>query len=370
MTHQTKLNAQSNREFSPAPGAQQREHPPLVSSGYQFSPRWLVMLIALLIAALVLAGCGGREEPEPEPEAKIPLLMPRFTVSINDEGVPSLLGISLASVGRLLRQDVSGLKVDPATVEMLKDAGIQNFEAVATAEGLYLYVNGQPVPYLALDEETRANVGELLKLAGVQDGTSNLVQNLLNNNILNRVGVPVVIRLPVAAGAEEAGLRDSKTLPRVDTSQARAGVSEKVLILHLDVALDEQGVPTIAGTSMTDFQGALTEAGMAADLSSIRVDPATVAALQASNVLLLQVETEPEGLYLNVNGQRLPRVAWDDERLRNALALYGNLEPDSPYLPLLQFFLPYIQPADVELGVSLPVPADREAPAPAPWITE
>ena len=138
----------------------------------------------------------------------MPLLMPRFTVSLSDAGVPSVLGISLESVGRLLRQDVSGLKVDPATVQMLKDAGIQNFEAVATAEGLYLYVNGQPVPYLALDEETRENVGDLLKLAGVQDGTSNLVQNLLNNNILSRVGVPVVIKLPVDAGVGEAGLRE------------------------------------------------------------------------------------------------------------------------------------------------------------------
>jgi len=235
---------------------------------------------------------------------------------------------------------------------------------------LYLYVNGQPVPYLALDEETRANVGDLLKLAGVQDGTSNLVQNLLNNNVLSRVGVPVVIKLPVDAGAEEAALRDSKTLPRVDTNEARANVGEKVLILHLDVALDEQGVPTIAGTSMTDLQGALAEAGLPADLSSIKVDPAMIASLQASNVLLLQVETEPEGLYLNVNGKRLPRVAWDDERLSNALELYGSLEPDSPYMPLLQFFLPYIQPADVELGVSLPVPAGQEAPAAAPWIAD
>jgi hypothetical protein len=174
----------------------------------------------------------------------------------------------------------------------------------------------------------------------------------------------------VAAGLEEAGLRDSKTLPMVDTDQARASVSEKVLILHLDVALDEQGIPTIAGSSMTDFQGALDEAGLPVDLSSVRVDPAMIASLQASNILLLQVETEPEGLYLHVNGRRLPRVAWDDQRLRNALELYGSLEADSPYMPLLQFFLPYIQPADVELGVFLPVPEGQEAPSLAPWVTD
>lgn len=336
---------------------------------YRTSFRWLLTLTALLIALLVLASCGGREE-EAAPEAKTPLLMPRFTVSIDEQGVPTALGIPMDRLGALLRQDVSGLQMDPATVQLLQAAGVQNIEAVATAEGLYLYVNGQPTPYLALDEETRQNVGSLLKLAGVQEGTSGLVQNLLNNKLLGRVGVPIVIRLPATPGATEAELRDSKTLPQVDTEQARASVGEKVLILHLDVALDEQGTPTIAGTSLGDLQGGFMEAGIAADLSSAKVDPATIAALQAAGVSLLQLETEPEGLYINVNGQRLPRLAWDDERLRNLLDLYSKLKPDSPYLPLLQFFLPYLQPADVELGVTLPLNAGQEAPVPAPWITD
>jgi hypothetical protein len=332
--------------------------------------RWLVLLSAMLIAALVLVGCGGRdEEPEPEPQARTPLLLPRFTVTLDDQGVPTILGISLERLGNFLRQDFSAANVPSDTVQLLKDAGVQNIEAVATADGLYLFVNGQPVPYLALDEETRQNVGDLLKLAGVQDGTSNLVQNLLNNAILGRVGVPVVIKLPVQPGAAEVDLRDSRSLPAVDTGAARASVSEKVLIIRLDVALDEQGVPTVAGTSMTEFQAAFDEAGLAVDLSGARVDPATIASLQAADILLLQVETEPEGLYLHVNGRRLPRVAWDDVRLSNALEIYSNLEPDSPYLPLLHFFLPYIQPADIELGLTLPVPPGGRAPTPAPWIT-
>lgn len=330
---------------------------------------WRFLLTIVLVAALVLVGCGGREE-EPEPQANTPLLLPRVTVTLDDQGVPSVLGISLANVGRLLGQDVSGIKIDPKTVQLLKSAGVQNLEAVATAEGLYLFVNGQPVPYLALDQETRESVGDLLTLVGVQEGTANLVQNALNNDLLGRIGVPVVVKLPVDPGADEAELRDSKALPAVDTAQARASAGDKVLIMHVDVALDEQGVPTIAGASMADFQAAFQEAGLPVDLSSVKLDPATIASLQASNILLLQVETEPEGLYLNVNGQRLPRVAWDDERLQNALALYANLEPDSPYLPLLQLFLPYLQPADVELGVSLPVPPGQGAPAPAPWVTE
>ncbi len=336
---------------------------------HRFSTRRVLLFTAVLIMAVVLVGCGGREE-EPEPQAQTPLLMPRVTVSLDDQGVPTVLGISLARLGSLLRQDFSGLEVDPATVQKLRDAGVQNLEAVATTEGVYLYVNGNPLPYLALDPETRENVGALLDIAGVEESTASTVQRLLNNNIINRVGVPVLIKLPVDPGVTEAAVRDSKTLPRVDTDQARAGVAEKVLILHLDTALDEQGVPTIAGSSMADLQGAFMEAGMPVDLSSVKIDPATIASLQAANVALLQVETEPEGLYINVNGQRLPRLAWDDERLRNALALYSGLEPDSPYLPLLQFFLPYIQPADIELGVTLPLSAGETAPTPAPWITD
>jgi hypothetical protein len=178
----------------------------------------------------------------------------------------------------------------------------------------------------------------------------------------------VLIKLPIDPGVTEAAVRDSKTLPRVDAEAARAGVAQKVLILHLDTALDEAGVPTIAGSSMSDLQAALVEAGLPADLSTVKLDPATIASLQAANVALLQVETEPEGLYINVNGQRLPRLAWDDERLRNALALYSGLEPDSPYLPVLQFLVPYIQPADIELGVTLPLAPGQTAPTPAPWI--
>ena len=181
--------------------------------------RWLVMLTTLLVMALVMVGCGGKEE-EPEPQAKTPLLLPRFTVSLSDEGVPKVLGIPLDRLGGVLRQDFSGLTVDPQTVQLLKSADIQNLEAVATADGVYLYVNGKPVPYLALDEETRQNVGDLLGLVGVDDRTANVVQNLLNNKTIGRVGVPVVIKLPVAAGASEAALRDSKDLPRVDTDQA------------------------------------------------------------------------------------------------------------------------------------------------------
>lgn len=331
---------------------------------HQRSGLWV---ITILLAALLLAGCSAQNEAE-NAATGMPLLAPRVNVSLNADGGLSVFGLSVESVGKLIGQDLSAARVDPALIQQLKAAGVQNIEAVATGSGVYLYVNGKSLPYLDMDEETRQNAGALLKLAQVNEGVANMVQSLLNNQILSRVGVPVLVELPGTDGT--AAVRDPKTLPLVDTAAVRAAAAKKVLIAHLDVALDDQGVPTLAGSSTTDLQTALGKAGMLVDLSTARVDPATVAALKASNIALLQIDTEPEGLYTSINGQRLPRVAWDEERLGNALDLYRALQPTSPYLPLAQFLLPYIQPADIELGLALPLNAGQAAPTPAPWIAD
>lgn len=329
--------------------------------------RLRLWVITILLAALLLAGCNAQNEAE-SAATGMPLLAPRVNVGLNEEGGLSVFGLSLERVGGLIGQDLSAARLDPALIQQLKAAGVQNVEAVATGSGVYLYINGKPLPYLDMDEATRQNVGALLKLVQVNEGVANMVQSLLNNQILSRVGIPVLIELPGTDGA--APVRDPKTLPLVDTAAVRAAAAEKVLIAHLDVAVDDQGVPTLAGSSTTDLQTALGKAGMLMDLSTARINPATVATLKANNIALLQIDTEPEGLYTSINGQRLPRVAWDAERLGNALELYRALQPNSPYLPLAQFLLPYIQPADIELGLSLPLNAGQTAPTPAPWIAE
>ena len=188
------------------------------------------------------------------------------------------------------------------------------------------------------------------------------------NDIVSKLGVPLVVRFPLRAGATEAPLRDKDTLPLVSTDEERAAVTSPLLVAHIDVALDEAGVPTIAGNSMTEYQNAFQIAGIPVDLSSARLDPAVVASLAAADIQIVQAETEPEGLYLYLNGSTLPNVAWDQERIDNAIELYSQLEPDSPYLPILRFLAPYIQPADMELALFLPTQAGGQSPAPRPFI--
>lgn len=328
----------------------------------------LILFIVVLIAALALAGCGGKEEEQPQETAKKPFLLPRVTINIAEDGSPKFFGIPTSKVADVLGQDPASFSLPAETLDLLAGADIQNVELVIRGEGIVPFVNGKALPYIELDQETRDNLGTLLKLAGVDEATSSKLQKLLTNDIVSKLGIPIVVRFPVQAGVTEAPLRDKDTLPLVDTEQQRSAVAAPLLVAHLDVALDEAGVPTIAGSSMADYQNALQIAGIPVDLSSARVDPAVVASLAAADVQVFQAETEPEGLYLYVNGSTLPNVAWDQERINNAIELFSQFEPDSPYLPILRFLAPYIQPADVELGLFLPTPSGEQPAAPRAFL--
>lgn len=328
----------------------------------------LALLAVLLFALGALAACGGRkEEPAPEP-AKKPFLLPRLSVNFAEDGSPKLFGVPTSKLAQLVGQDAAAISLPAETLAMLENANIQNVELVIRGEAIMPFINGEALPYIKLDQETRENLGALLKLAGVDEATADRVQGLLTNNIVSKLGIPLVLRFPLAEGATEAPLRDRGSLPLVDTEAQRSSVAAPLLTAHIDVALDQAGVPTIAGHSIAEYQAAFAAAGIPLDLSSARLDPALVASLAAADIQVVQVETEPEGLYLYLNGAMLPNVAWDQERLNNAVDLFSQVQPDSPYLPLLRFLAPYIQPADMELALFLPVQSGAQPAQPRDFL--
>jgi len=331
--------------------------------------RWMLIALIALVMALALVGCGGREEaatPAPQ-QAPGNLLLPRISIRVNEQGVPGVLGglVSTDLVARALGQDPASLRVSPETVQKLMNAGVQHIELVTVGEGLYPFVNGQPMPYLTMDEQTRGSASKLLQLAGADDRIASAVQSALTNPLLSRTGVPIVIHFPVKPGEAEIPVRERRDLPKVDVAQARAAVTEQSIVAHMDVAVDQAGDLMVAGAKMSELQQAAQEAGVPVDLSGVRMNPTTVEQLQARGVNLLQLETEPEGLYVYVNGTKLPQVTWDEQRLKNAVALLSQLEPDSDAVPFVNFFLPYIQPADVELSLGLP---GSEQVQPSPFM--
>lgn len=326
------------------------------------SYRLSLALVLLLLLALLTA-CGSRE-PE---EEQVPPQLPRITIYVDQEGVPKLFGISLATVASLFNADLSNLYLPPELVQRLSDAGVQHVELLLAAPGAFAFVNGEPLPYLAADEESWGNLTEVL------EGTS---QNLgivgwILKNVVPRFGLPVALRLPVPAGEQEVPLRELRNLPQVDRDAARAAVTAPSIIAYADVELDAEGAPTISGTSLADVQLALEAAGVPVDLQSVKVlSPEQLAALRTANVQHVQVETEPEGVYLYVNGKQLPRIAWDDARLANLLEVYSDLDPDAPALPLLVALMPGVQPADVEITLFLPTEPSASPLPVSPFIHE
>lgn len=322
--------------------------------------RW-VFAALLLLAALLLAGCAQRAEEQPE--ARIALL-PRITITVDQEGYPRVFGLSLGTVGRLLGQDFSAARVPPATLERLQAADIQHIELVMTRGGLAIFVNAKPMPYLAGDRTSLGNLGALLEAMGVSN--ARFIRWGLEN-IVGRVGLPIAIKFPVAPGNAEIPLADLKDLDLVNVEAVRGRTAMVPLRFYADIEADRQGVLRIAGFTIPQLQDAMKQAGFAADLSSLRLNPATVATLAGGGVQHLQIETEPEGIYLCFNGRPLPRLAWDEARMSNLIDLYAQLNPGSRTAEALRFFLPYLQPSDIEITLFLPR-GDAALIAPCPFV--
>lgn len=327
----------------------------------QGKANWLVIVLSVLLVVAVIGavigGVGLLKLPKQLAKPAAPSMLPRVVVTVDEQGVPSAFGVSLTDIGRLAGMDLSGFRLPPETVQQLMAADIQHFEVVVVDHGLFFFVNAQPLPYLATDEETWKNLEQVMSMFQVPN--QGLVQWVLDK-IVPRFGLQVAFKLPRQEGVAEIPLRDPNTLPEVSVDEVRAAVTERSLVAYVDVNIDADGVPSIAGVSLGQIQEGLQKAGMALDLSTARLDPGLVAMLTAANVQHLQIETEPEGLYLYLNGMRLPRLSWDAERLANVVDLIKRLSPENPYLSLVDVVVPGIQPADVEMTVFLPKAPDAE----------
>lgn len=324
--------------------------------------RQVVTAFVLLILVLVLAGCSIGQPRDTESTTT---LLPRLTVSIDENGSPTVAGISLGSVGRLLGQDISALQIPPDLLAQLQAGDIQHIELIMTKEGLLIFVNGKPMPYLASDQETLANLGPALTAFNVRN--TNVI-NFVLTNLVSRIGLPVVLKFPVAEGNAEIPLRTKDDLNLIDVEQARAQVSEPSLRLYTDIGVDAQGGLSVAGIPLATLQEDLGQAGVGLDLSSAKIDPARVAALTAAGVQNVQIETEPEGLYIYMNGTQLPRVTWDAERLQNFIDVFEALSPDDPNLARLKFLQPYLQSADIEVTLQPPLQSGAQEIAPRPFL--
>jgi len=316
-------------------------------------------LWALLIVALVLSACGpampSATGAKTESGEVFQLALPRLEVAFDALGNPTVLGMKLSDVGAMLGQDLSTLKMDPALINWMTNANIQHIEMRQTGDSLALLINGKPMPHLAWDDKALSQAMDVAAL--FLPGSENLftaVKKFLP--LVSRLGVDATLRFPLQKGATAIPLADpSVALAPVNPSKDPASI-----ILKFEVKYDDQGVPSVLGLSGYDL------AALGLPLP-VAIEKGVLKNIQSQNIQNVAFRAQPDGMYLYLNGNRLPGLAWDKQLLKNAAEAYAQMNPASPVIPTVNMLLPMLDTLDIGIMTKFPVaPGVKEIPAKMP----
>lgn len=310
--------------------------------------------VILLVLVVILAGCGGQGvEPPTGPTTQggelFQIALPRLVVDVDAEGNPSILGISPALLSTF-GVDVSGFKLPKDLVDQFADAGVQHLEVASVGDRIMLFANGQPLPHLGWTQESLNRMLDTLNTLEVENEPT--IRRILP--LITRLGLDVVLRFPREPGTAEVPFVDTNTVrefqPTVTTDPPSA-------IVKFEVRFNEEGQPGMMGLSAED----LAALGFG---QGLRVSPETLKRLQADNIQHVEIRTKPDGAYIYVNNEPLPRLIWDTQLLANMVDLYSELSPEAQLLPLIQQIAPYLDRADLGILLRFPVAAGQaEIPA-------
>ena len=122
-----------------------------------------------------------------------------FEIKYDDQGVPSIMGISAQDLAALGIN--APLALAPYAIQQAQANNIQNLEVRSKGDGLYAFVNGVAMPNIAWDKEMLDNAVDVYGKMNNLDATYlNLIKQFLP--MLSRTDVAVMVHLPVAPGAE------------------------------------------------------------------------------------------------------------------------------------------------------------------------
>jgi hypothetical protein len=144
--------------------------------------------------------------------------------------------------------------------------------------------------------------------------------------------------------------------PRATGGEIAAAADESDVVVDLPaLVLDVQpdGAISVGGQALTELGG-----GLGANLQTLTVPAETVDLLSAYNVQHIQIDNTPEGLLILVNGQPIPSLAWDGEKL---VATVDVLEQFGPGVPFLAKVLPLLTNLGVGVIVRFPVAEGEDA---------
>lgn len=304
-------------------------------------------LSALVLAALILTGCGGGNP--------FRLIFPRIFVEVDKEGFPTVAGISPAMLS-FFGVDPSLLKIDPATVGKLTDSNLQHIELLFRNDGLYWWANGKALVPLTWDDASFDNTKDLInRFVKLDEVTSGIVNNVLLP-VVRSMEQNIIIRFPRKDGEAEIPLREmGGPLP------APGAAVDPSLIGGLRLTFDDAGMPSVAGVSFSEI-----EKLAGADLSAAKLPLDTVQQMKDAGIQHATIRTTPEGIKIWANDKSLPTLRWSEETLINTADTLASLELIEPALgAAIKQILPYLNRADIDLVLKFPTGGAAPIPEPA-----
>ncbi|MCB0255600.1 MAG: hypothetical protein KDI55_17935, partial [Anaerolineae bacterium] len=199
--------------------------------------RFFKVLALTLVASLLLSACGAATAPtvseQTDDGQRFLISLPRMVVDIDDAGQASIGGLSVDAVNNLMPgMQLPDLAVNPFYVDWMRNTNIQHLELVSGDDGVFVFINGEPLPYLGWDGEALSNLAIVTGLTGLPYGQ--LITKLVP--IVQRTGLDFAVKFPMQAGATEIPLRD----PSVPVEAPEMAEEQPAtFITRIDVKYDE-----------------------------------------------------------------------------------------------------------------------------------
>ena len=309
---------------------------------------------AVLVAGVWLATACAASAPAASPGTAphaggFLLALPRVIVDLDQEGHPSMFGVKLRDAGFALGPQISRLQLNRFYVDWMTAANVQHIEFRQTGHGLTLLINGAPMPYLVWREDAMRGAAQIIAASSGQDARR--VEWLLA--IGRRLGANLVLRFPRRPGM--------KTIPLADGRRPIASpAAEPALVLfdhRFEIIYDPGGAPSFLGISPEDLARlGLIEAPFA-------LTPTDIATLRGLNLQHVELRSRPDGLTIYGNSRPVLHLAWNDDLLNSSAALYAQMNPRSPYIPLVNSLAPSLRHTHLSVLVHFP-PGRGAAPIP------
>ena len=137
---------------------------------------------------------------EAQPSGDPTTALAQFEIKYSDQGVPAILGISAQD---LQAMGISApLALHPAYISMLQANNIQNMQLKSVADGLYVFVNGVPLPNIVWDKTMLSGATDIW--AQMNPGVAANYVGLIKEfaPLVSNADIGVLVHFPVAAGAE------------------------------------------------------------------------------------------------------------------------------------------------------------------------